>query len=65
MDQIDLGGTPLPAPQPPLTALELLDGFDIHSPRELLAQLRIDTADDRERRSLDKLSVLRWKGKAS
>jgi hypothetical protein len=48
-----------------LTALELLDGFDIHSPRELLAQLRIDTADDRERRSLDKLSVLRWKGKAS
>jgi hypothetical protein len=44
-----------------LTALELLDGFDIHSPRELLAQLRIDTADDRERRAMDKCAVYRWK----
>jgi hypothetical protein len=29
-----------------------------------VAQLRIDLADDHERRNLDKLAVQRWKGKA-
>ena len=51
-------------PTPPLTALELLDGFDRHSPSEIVAQLKVDLADDREQRAMDRCAVYRWKNAA-
>jgi hypothetical protein len=51
------------SPQPPLTADELLELWNIYAPSEFVAQLRIDLADDHERRNLDKLAIRIWKGR--
>lgn len=48
-------------PQPPLTAAQLLDWFNLDAQSEIVAQLRIDQADHLEQRSLDKCAVQRWK----
>jgi hypothetical protein len=39
----------MPDPTPPLTALELHDCFDIDTPSEMVAQMRVEHADDYER----------------
>lgn len=36
-------------PMPPLTATELLECFDITVPSEIVAQIRVEHADDHER----------------
>ena len=35
----------MPEPTPPMTASELLDCFDHDAPSEMVAQMRVDTAD--------------------
>lgn len=51
----------MPEPCPPLTADELLDCFALYAQSEMIAQLRIDHADDFERRALDRCAIRRWK----
>ena len=49
------------SPQPPLTALQLLDSFDVDAPSEIVAQIRVEGADAQEFYAIGKHNVQRWK----